>query len=259
MISAFGTFEKAVPTSLHTVAFGSEVFPLRQLDLWRKALPHAKFTNLYGPTEATGMTCFYHVDRAFGEGESVPIGRPFPNREVILLDDEDQVPPPGGLGEICVRGTSVTLGYYRAPDKTAASFVQNPLNDAYPETIYRTGDLGRYNERGELLFVSRKDYQIKHMGHRIELGEIEADVQLIDGVRLACCVYDKESERIVLYYVGEIAPADLLADLRGRLPRYMLPNAVEPLDALPLTANAKIDRVSLMTYTERKRKESRNG
>ncbi len=259
MISAFGTFEKAVPETLTTVAFGSEVFPLRQLDLWRKALPRAKFTNLYGPTEATGMTCFYHVDREFGEGESVPIGRPFPNREVILLDDDDKVPAPGGIGEICVRGTSVTLGYYRSPDRTAASFVQNPLHADYPETIYRTGDLGRYNERGELLFVSRKDYQIKHMGHRIELGEIEADVQLVDGVRLACCVYDKESERIVLYYVGEIAPADLLVELRARLPRYMLPNAVEPLDALPLTANAKIDRVSLMTYTERKRKESRNG
>ena len=155
--------------------------------------------------------------------------------------------------------TSLAKGLALGTPSLAASFVQNPLHADYPETIYRTGDLGRYNERGELLFVSRKDYQIKHMGHRIELGEIEADVQLVDGVRLACCVYDKESERIVLYYVGEIAPADLLVELRARLPRYMLPNAVEPLDALPLTANAKIDRVSLMTYTERKRKESRNG
>lgn len=259
MISAFGTFEKVVPSTLRTIAFGSEVFPIRQLNLWRKALPDAKFTNLYGPTEATGMTCFFHLDRTFGEGDSVPIGRPFPNREVILLDDEGRVPPTGEIGEICVRGTSVTMGYYNAPDKTAAAFVQNPLNAAYPETIYRTGDLGRYDERGDLLFVSRKDYQIKHMGHRIELGEIEADVQLVDGVRLACAVYDKPTERIVLYYVGSVTPADLLVELRARLPRYMLPNAVEPLERLPLTANAKIDRVALLAYTEQKRKENPDG
>ena len=259
MISAFGTFEKAVPSSLRTVAFGSEVFPVRQLALWRKALPEAKFTNLYGPTEATGMTCFYHLVREFGEGESVPIGRPFPNREVLLLDDEGREAAPGELGEICMRGTSVTMGYYNAPDKTAAAFVQNPLNPFYPETIYRTGDLGRRNERGELMFVSRKDYQIKHMGHRIELGEIEADVQLVEGVRLACAVYDKPTERIVLYYVGSVSPADLLSELRTRLPRYMLPNAVEPLDRMPLTANAKIDRAALLAYTEQARGEDPHG
>ncbi len=259
MISAFGTFQKAVPQYLRTVAFGSEVFPIKQLNLWRNALPEAKFTNLYGPTEATGMTTFYKVDRDFAEGDVVPIGRPFRNRAVILLDEENREPAEGDLGEICVRGTSVTLGYYRAPDKTAAVFVQNPLNSAYPETIYRTGDLGRYNDRGELLFVSRKDYQIKHMGHRIELGEIEANVNALDGVRICCCVYDKETEKIVLYYVGDVDPAAMLTELRGHLPRYMLPNLIEPLERMPLTSNAKIDRVALMTYTEQKRKDTRNG
>ncbi len=82
--------------------------------------------------------------------------------------------------------------------------MQNPLNDSYPELIYRTDDLGKYNERGELVFVSRKDYQIKHMGHRIELGEIEVNVNMPEGIKSACCVYDDNKERIVLYYVGDI-------------------------------------------------------
>ena len=143
MISAFGTLDKIKPECLRTIAFGSEVFPVKQLNLWRRALPEAQFINLYGPTEATGMCCYFKVDRPFEEGEVLPIGRPFRNTEIILLDENNRVPARGELGEICVRGTSLTLGYYKDFDRTAEVFVQNPLNDAYPENIYRTGDLGR--------------------------------------------------------------------------------------------------------------------
>lgn len=290
MISAFGTFKTVVPSTLRTIAFGSEVFPIKQLNRWREALPQASFTNLYGPTEGTGMCCYFHVDRDFELGESIPIGRPFSNTEILLLDEQNRevkFVPAGdtensekyisegslgtedteksenrtpedrcgtedteksessGVGEICIRGTSVTLGYYNNPEKTASAYVQNPLNTAYPEIIYRTGDLGRYNERGELMFVSRKDFQIKHMGHRIELGEIEANVQMIDGVSLAGCVYDSEKSRIVLCYVGEIESAQLTSKLKEGLPRYMLPNKIFKLDTMPLTANGKVDRVTL--------------
>ena len=259
MISAFGTFGKAVPEYLRTVAFGSEVMPIKQLNLWRLALPATRFINLYGPTEATGMSCYFKVDRLFSEGEVIPIGKPFKNTEIILLDSAGKEPNPGDMGEICIRGTALTLGYYKAFDKTHEAFVQNPLNDAYPELIYRTGDLGKYNDRGELLFVSRKDYQIKHMGHRIELGEIEATVNGIDGIKLACCIYDKETEKIVLYYVGDLEPGDVMADLKSRLPRYMLPNIIEPLESMPLTANAKLDRVALKAYTDQRKKVKQNG
>ena len=245
MISAFGALEAVKPKYVRTIAFGSEVFPVKQLRLWREALPEAAFTNLYGPTEGTGMCCFYHVDRMFQEGESIPIGRPFPNREILLLKEDGQLVGEGEEGEICIRGTALTLGYYNDPERTAKSFVQNPLQTAYPERIYRTGDIGRYNERGELLFVSRKDYQIKHMGHRIELGEVEVNVAMVPGVPMAACIYDEKRGKIVLYYVGEPGERELTAALKTRLPRYMLPNRLIKLDRLPQTPNGKIDRVAL--------------
>ncbi|MDO4739372.1 MAG: amino acid adenylation domain-containing protein [Eubacteriales bacterium] len=255
MISALRTFEKVKPQYLHTVAFGSEVFPIKQLRLWREALPEAGFTNLYGPTETTGMCCYYKVDRDFAPDEPVPIGRPFRNTEILLLNEQNKAAAEGEIGEICVRGTSLTLGYYRAFDKTGEVFVQNPLNDRYPELIYRTGDLGRRNERGELVFVSRKDYQIKHMGHRIELGEIEANVNMLEGVRACCCLYDPEKGRIALFFAGDLAEQELSKALREALPRYMLPGVVLRLEQMPLTANGKLDRVGLKALYEQKKKE----
>lgn len=245
MISAFGTFKTVKPEYLHTIAFGSEVFPIKQFRAWKEVLPEAKFTNLYGPTEGTGMCCFYKVNREFELGEVIPIGRPFKNTEIILLNEKNERAAEGEVGEICIRGTSVTLGYYNNPEKTSEVYVQNPLNTAYPEIIYRTGDLGKLNEYGELVFVSRKDYQIKHMGHRIELGEIEVNVNMLPDVKLAGCIYDDVKGKIVLYYVGTITDKELTILLKEKLPRYMLPNRIIQLDEMPLTANGKIDRVTL--------------
>ena len=245
MISAFRTFDKVVPQYLHTVAFGSEVFPIKQFNMWRETLPDAMFVNLYGPTECTGMSCYYVVDREFGPDDVIPIGRPFHNTEILLLNEKNELAAPGETGEICIRGTSVTLGYYNNPEKTAEAFVQNPLNTAYNEIIYRTGDLGKYNEAGELIFLSRKDYQIKHMGHRIELGEIEAIVNQHDDIKTSCCIFDDDKKKIVLYYVGEVSAADLLRFVKEKLPRYMVPNVVEQLEQLPYTPNGKIDRKTL--------------
>lgn len=253
MISAFGAFKKVVPEYLHTIAFGSEVFPIKQFRLWREVLPKASFTNLYGPTEGTGMCCFYKVDREFALDEVIPIGRPFKNTEIILLNEKDERAADGEAGEICIRGTSLTMGYYNNPEKTNEVFVQNPLNHAYPELIYRTGDIGRYNERGELVFVSRKDYQIKHMGHRIELGEIEVNVNMLEGVKLSGCIYDKDKGKIVLYYAGDIETGELTRLLKEKLPRYMIPNYVERLETMPLTPNGKINRVFLSEKYKKER------
>ncbi len=245
MISAFNTFAKVKPEYLTTVAFGSEVFPIKQFRRWREALPDATFTNLYGPTETTGMCCYYRVDRDFAPDEVIPVGKPFHNREILLLTQDNRRAQPGETGEICVRGTALTLGYYHAFDRTSEVFVQNPLNDRYPELIYRTGDIGKWNERGELIFVSRKDHQIKHMGHRIELGEIEANVNRLSDVSMCCCLFNKEKDKIELFYVGEIGEADLMVALKDNLPRYMLPNRIKKLDRLPLTPNGKTDRMQL--------------
>ena len=246
MVSSLHTFEKIVPTCLKTVAFASEPLPARQLACWRAALPGARFLNLYGPTEATGICCYYEVNRDFAEDEAIPIGRPFPNTQILLLDESNQSPAPGEPGEICVRGTRLTLGYYRDSARTAAAFVQNPLNPLYPDIIYRTGDLGKYNDRGELVFLGRKDCQIKHMGHRIELGEIEASACMHPEVRGACCLYDSAHGKLLLYYAGTPSPAKLLDYLRQKLPRYMLPHSVCQLDAIPMTPNGKTDRNLLL-------------
>ena len=245
MISAFRTFEKIKPEFLHTVAFASEVFPIKQFNLWKAALPAARFINLYGPTETTGICCYYEVDREFGLDETLPIGRPFRNTEILLLNEHDELAAPGEQGEICVRGTRLTLGYYNNPEVTAKAFVQNPLNSLYPELIYRTGDLGKLNDRGELEFAGRKDYQIKHMGHRIELGEIEVNVNMMDGIQTSCCIYDKDTDKIVLFFVGDMEMKELVTILRNKLPRYMIPNKVIKLPTMPLTANGKLNRVEL--------------
>lgn len=244
LVSSLGTFEKIKPKFLSTVAFGSEVFPARQLELWRKCLPDARFINLYGPTEATGMSCFFEINREFTPEEPIPIGHPFPNTEILLLCG-DRPALPGEEGEICIRGTSLALGYYGSLEKTREAFVQNPLNVKYPERIYRTGDIGKYNERGELVFVSRRDGQIKHMGYRVELSEIEAAASLCEGVYLCCCLYDSACKQIHLIYTGQTDEALLSAHLKTRLPRYMLPAVLHRIGEMPLTVNGKIDRTLL--------------
>ena len=244
-ISSLGALETSVPKYLHTVCFGSEVFPRKQYDLWRAALPQARFFNLYGPTEATGMSCFWEASRPLAEDEPIPVGRPFDNTDIILLTDEDRRAESTETGEICIRGTCLTMGYFNNSEKTAEVFCQNPLRKSFPELIYRTGDIGRYNEHGELCFVCRKDNQIKHMGHRIELGEIEAASQKCEGIRRSACVYDGEGKRIALFYVGDISEGELSSYLGEYLPRYMIPSVLVRLAELPLTDNGKTDRRTL--------------
>ncbi len=245
IISGLGAFEELRPDHIRTVCFGSEVFPAKQLRLWQDACPGARFINLYGPTEATGMSFYYVVDREFADAEPIPVGRPFDNTGFLLLRENNTEALPGETGEICIRGTALTLGYYDDPERTASAFTQNPLNTHYPERIYRTGDLGRLNEHGELVFVSRKDHQIKNMGHRIELGEIEACADTCEGVVSACCLFNKEKGRLYMFYMGTADEKTLRKYLGSLLPRYMLPSKLCRLDALPLLQNGKIDRNSL--------------
>ena len=242
-VSSLGALEKFKPLYLKKIAFGSEVFPYKQYKIWRDALPEAEFYNLYGPTEATGMSCFWRADREIEEGEPIPIGEPFKNTRVKLLDENGRE---ADEGEICIGGTCLTMGYYNAHEKTAEVFVQDPTNRAYGELLYRTGDIGRYNEHGELVFVCRRDSQIKHMGHRIELGEIDSAAMKHEAVSRTVCLYDVEGKRILLFYTGECEERELLSFVSAQLPRYMLPAVVKRLSAMPLTDNGKIDRRGLI-------------
>lgn len=249
MVSAFRGLKTLRPSALWKIIFGAEAMPAKCYNYWRSYYPEAVFIQIYGPTEITGVCTYYVVDREFDDSETIPIGRAFGNSGVFLLDEENRLIPESSAsvtGEICVKGTCLSHGYYNAPEKTKEVFVQNPLNHAYPELIYRTGDLAYYNDRGELVFASRRDYQIKHMGHRIELGEIEAAVNSLDGVRSACCLFDQEKSRIILVYVSD-GPDEtsLIRLLKEKLPRYMIPNVWHSAAEIPLTAGGKADRMKL--------------
>ena len=241
-----GILEKDPPLGLKNVFFCGEVMPNRQLNMWRRAVPAAKYCNMYGPTEITDVCAYYIVDRPFGDDDPLPIGQACANTRILILDDENRPVGPGQTGELCVLGTCLSLGYYNNPTQTEKAFVQNPLNSRFHERMYRTGDLARYNERGEIMFLGRKDFQIKHQGcYRIELGEIETALLAAPGVGNGCCLFDEAKDEIVCVYVGSDEPADLAGQLKVKLPEYMMPNRYVHLDRLPMTINDKIDRVTL--------------
>ncbi|OPX42985.1 tyrocidine synthase 3 [Ruminiclostridium hungatei] len=245
LLSNSQIFKKVLPEHLNKVFFAGEAMFAKHLNGWRKYLPEAEYINLYGPTEATVDCTYYIVNREFGDEEVIPIGNACRNMEVILLD-EDRRPVDGNRpGELCVRGTGVALGYINSPELSAEVFIQNPLNTAYRDILYCTGDIVRYNECGELVFLSRKDGQVKHMGNRIELGEIEAAVNGVNQVQACVCFYDHEAAKIILFYTGSVDKTELVIKLSQRLPKYMLPNVIEQFEAFPYNANGKIDRRKL--------------
>lgn len=238
-----GALEKVPLGQLKKVLFAGEVMPVRLLNIWRKHIPDALYANLYGPTEiAVDCTC-YIVDREFDDTENLPIGMACRNTGILVLNEKNEPAVMGEIGELCVRGSCLAHGYYGDPVRTQTAFVQNPLNDKYPEKIYRTGDLVQYNDRGELLFIGRKDHQIKHRGYRIELGEIETAASSAPGVKSCCAIYDDERKRIVIYAAPEaLDKKALYAHLKHLLPQYMLPGLIMVEKALPLNKNGKIDR-----------------
>ncbi len=231
--------------TLKRVLFCGEVMPNRQLNIWRKYLPDIIYANLYGPTEITDACTCYIVDREFLDDEPLPIGIPMKNTDVFVLNMKNELVVSNEVGELCVRGTSLAMGYYNNAEKTKEVFVQNPLNSAVPEIIYRTGDLVKYNEYGELVYLSRKDYQIKHLGHRIELGEIETAVSSIDGITLCCCIYDEKKSKIVLFIDADFDRDFIKAKIEKCVPEYMVPGKVVYMADMPLNGNGKIDRAKL--------------
>lgn len=228
-----GALEKC-PPRLERVYFCGETMPCKTINAWKTACPGAKLVNMYGPTEITDVCTYFPVERDFDDGDALPIGYPCANTRILLID-----------GEICVAGTCLSPGYYNAPERTREAFVQNPLRPEIVEMIYKTGDLGAYNERGELMFLGRKDSQIKRHGYRIELGEIECAVCALPGTDAACCLYDDAKEQIVCFYVGGDDDKTLRRQLKDKLPKYMIPDVFVHKEALPKTGNGKIDRMLL--------------
>ena len=258
-ITTMNALEYRTPETLRAIMFSGEVMPIKHLNKLKKFLPEVMYVNLYGPTEITCNCTYYIVDREYAVGEVLPLGVPFPNERILLLKEDNTPALPGETGELCVCGTAVAPGYFGDEARTAAAFVQNPLNNTYREIIYRTGDLVRLTEASEMIYVSRKDFQIKHMGHRIELGEIENAISSLEGVERCCCVYLHEKGKILAFTAGTADKAVITAGLRDVLPGYMIPNIFMSVEAMPMTKNGKIDRNALMELYASKKKEARRG
>lgn len=248
-IANLGLLDKIAVPDLRTIFFAGEVFPTRHLNMWRRALPQAQFVNLYGPIEIHVDCTYYIVEGEMADDEPLSIGLPCRNTDILILNDDNQACGVDEQGELCVRGSSLALGYWNDPEKTARAFVQNPLNAHYPELIYRTGDLAMRRADGRIFLAGRKDYQIKHMGYRIELPEIEHQVLGIPGIANACVVYDHPKKAITLFYqpVAEDVPvASIRKALSEIFPKYMLPTAFHSMERLPMNPNGKIDRNGLV-------------
>jgi amino acid adenylation domain-containing protein len=242
-------------SALKTVFFAGEVFPMKHLNRWRRALSGARFVNLYGPIEITVDCTYFVLDRDFRDDDSLPIGFPCRNTDILILGENNQPCATGEHGELCVRGSSLAMGYWNDPENTAKAFVQNPLNTRYPELIYRTGDVVYRNERGEIMYVGRKDFQIKHMGYRIELAEIEHQVLAIEQIANACVLYNSGKKEITLFYEtksGDLSPAAIRQALAQVFPKYMLPTVFHQLAELPRNPNGKIDRNGLSVKLEQR-------
>ncbi len=235
--------------SLKNIWFAGEVFPTKPFNYWRKHLPNVLFSNLYGPIEITLDCVYYKIEREIKDDEPIPIGFKYKNTDVLILDaDNKLVKDPNIDGELCVRGTSLAMGYYNNSERTAQAFVQNPLNKAYPEIIYRTGDVVYYNEQREIIFKGRKDSLIKHLGYRIELGEIEhVVVNTLKLVKNCCVVYNYTKKEIVMFYeaIQEIDVSEFRKNIGMSLPKYMVPTAYFFKTELPRNTNGKIDRLAL--------------
>lgn len=245
LVAQFDALSKVKPPCLKKLLFSGEAMPVPVYKYWRGYYPDAEFIQQYGPTEITGACTTYRIMREYADDETIPIGKSFPNTGILLLDeDEREIIPSDTVsrGEICVYGTCLAAGYYNDPDKTRESFVQNPTVKGYPALMYRTGDLARYDEEGNLVFISRKDYQVKHGGRRIELGEIETAFQAVEGIKSACCVQNRREDKLVLYYIGEIAEGEVSLTVRDRIPKYMIPAEYHKVDEMPVLPNGKLDR-----------------
>lgn len=255
IVTQLNTFVEILPTTLRRVFFVGEVFPMKQLNKWRAALPHIQYVNLYGSSEIAGIACYFPVTGEFADSDSLPIGGGLPNCEIRLVSEGQVITQPGAVGEIYISSPALALGYFGDKEKTDAVFRTMDLGDGC-RRWFATGDMARYNEAGELVFAARRDYQIKHMGRRIELGEIEVAAGSLEEIRSCCCLYDTNKQKIILFCQTEPGSAltgrDIRKLLREKLSDYMVPARVKVLDSLPLNANGKIDRQALTALLDSK-------
>lgn len=245
IVARLRTFRDVMPETVTRVFFVGEVFPAKDLEGWRTALPDVEYVNIYGSSELAGICCYYRIPKGGTAPEPLPIGRPLGNSQVWLYKDGNVITD--GSGEILVVSEALADEYIGNPEKTAETFIDIEI-DGQTVRALRTGDMACFDEEGKLVYTSRDDGMIKYKGYRIELGEIEAAVSALDYMIRVCCLYDERRERITVFASStrpELKIKDLNEDLAAKLPDYMLPRRLVLMDELPLNPNGKIDRAGL--------------
>ncbi|MCG7406875.1 amino acid adenylation domain-containing protein [Paenibacillus sp. ACRRX] len=233
---------------LNKLLVGVEPIKDSTLAKFKRLNPEMRIINGYGPTESTVCSNMYVFQEHVVEGRNVPIGKPMHNVEVYLLGYGNKIVPTGITGELCIAGAGLARGYWNKPELTAERFVRHPLFQ--DKTLYRTGDLAKWQPEGNAVFIGRIDHQVKIRGYRIELGEIEVHLCEYEGIRQVLAVTREEEhglKYICAYIVGDqnISGLTLRKFLAARLPEYMIPSYFVSLPAIPLTANGKVDRHAL--------------
>ncbi|XLS27832.1 amino acid adenylation domain-containing protein [Flavobacteriaceae bacterium M23B6Z8] len=253
--SLFGVLLENLSSDQH-----SSLNKLRYLFLAGEALPpsmvssyhclglDASLVNIYGPTEGTIYSTYYQTSASDGAEASISIGKPLPNTQAYVLDEEHRLVPVGVVGELCISGRGIARGYYQRAELTAAKFIAHPfIEDA---RLYKTGDLVSWTPEGTLSYVGRKDAQVKLRGYRIELGDISSALDQHPGIRHSVAVLREDKsghQQLVCYYTGEatVGLSDVKAWLSERLPSYMVPSVYVLLETFPLSSSGKIDRKAL--------------
>jgi amino acid adenylation domain-containing protein len=241
--------KEATSTTLRLVMLSGDWLPVTLPDRIRRVLGGPEVVSLGGATEASIWSILYPIGEVPADWPSIPYGRPMRNQTFHVLDDMLRPRPTGVPGQLYIGGVGLAQGYLRDEAKTKASFIVHP---ATGQRLYRTGDLGRFLPSGDIEFLGREDFQVKVQGYRIELGEIETAITQHPRIRAAVAVVQGEprgAKRLVAFVVPQTAhevPQDLRDFLGGKLPRYMVPDVYVEIDALPLTANGKVDRRALV-------------
>ncbi len=238
---------------LNLMMIGGESVPVEQVRRFAGVTGgRVVLCNHYGPTEASVCaTLLSTVDASEIASHDLPAGRPLPGVRIHLLDRHLQPVPRGVVGELFIGGEGVARGYLNAAELTSERFLADPFSDGPAARMYRTGDLARWNPDDTLQFIGRRDHQIKLRGFRIELGEIDNALAALPGVQAVAVLLREDrpgDRRLVAYAVvadDSVDAAALRAGLARRLPEAMLPSSFMFLDAMPLTANGKIDRRAL--------------
>lgn len=240
--SAWEGYEEELNKYLRTVTFAGDVASTKLINKMKKVIPDPKYRQGYGATEFY-YTFLYHMTRDIADDERVPLGYPAEFVTAYIIKDDGTEAKDGEEGELCLAGPGMGLGYLNDDAATEEKFQDNPLNPG--ERIYCTGDIVKKNEYGEYIFLSRKDFMIKHMGHRVELGEIELAACSLDDQMQCACIFDKEKEHIIMVYVGRLTEKELNEKLKEKVQRHMIPNKFIKLENLPLNQNNKVDRKKL--------------